>query len=173
MSPSVNPVHPPPSTTTTTTHTHTHNPIYGVMGRTIFTGNLLYTRQSLAGYHFTTVSKMSLSEGCPSQSVTTPNQGGMQDIIFRIKKAKLTKFGIKNEYCIFFMHFCPRPMTTHAESINSDLQRGLDRRLRHTHNIEHRTEPVSLSVPTDRTSGTRTRATQMVTNTLSKYVWRP
>ena len=24
-------------------------------------------------------------------------------------------------------------MTTHAESINSDLQRGLDRRLRHTH----------------------------------------
>ena len=26
-------------------------------------------------------------------------------------------------------------MTTHAESINSDLQRGLDIRLRHTHNI--------------------------------------
>ena len=33
---------------------------------------------------------------------------------------------------IFFMHFCPGTMTTHAESINSDLQRGLDRRLRHT-----------------------------------------
>ena len=32
----------------------------------------------------------------------------------------------------FFMHFCPGTMTTHAESINSDLQRGLDRRLRHT-----------------------------------------
>ena len=31
-----------------------------------------------------------------------------------------------------FMHFCPGMMTTHAESINSDLQRGLDRRLRHT-----------------------------------------
>ena len=30
------------------------------------------------------------------------------------------------------MHFCPGTMTTHAESINSDLQRGLDRRLRHT-----------------------------------------
>ena len=29
-------------------------------------------------------------------------------------------------------------MTTHAESINSDLQSGLDR-----HKIEHRTEPVS------------------------------
>ena len=42
-----------------------------------------------------------------------------------------------------FMHFCPGTMTTHAESINSDLQRGLDRRLRHTRNIEHRTEPVS------------------------------
>ena len=44
---------------------------------------------------------------------------------------------------IFLCIFCPGTMTTHAESINSDLQRGLDRRLRHTHNIEHRTEPVS------------------------------
>ena len=33
---------------------------------------------------------------------------------------------------ICFMHFCPGTKTTHAESINSDLQRGLDRRLRHT-----------------------------------------
>ena len=32
----------------------------------------------------------------------------------------------------FFMHFSPGTVTTHAESINSDLQRGLDRRLRHT-----------------------------------------
>ena len=32
----------------------------------------------------------------------------------------------------FFMYFCPATMTTHAESINSDLQHGLDRRLRHT-----------------------------------------
>ena len=31
-----------------------------------------------------------------------------------------------------FMHFCPGTMTTHAESINANLQRGLDRRLRHT-----------------------------------------
>ena len=30
------------------------------------------------------------------------------------------------------MHFCPGTITTHAESINSDLQRGLDRRLQHT-----------------------------------------
>ena len=30
------------------------------------------------------------------------------------------------------IHFCPGTMTTHAESIHSDLQRGLDRRLRHT-----------------------------------------
>ena len=30
-----------------------------------------------------------------------------------------------------FMHFCPGTITSHAESINSDLQRGLDRRLRH------------------------------------------
>ena len=36
------------------------------------------------------------------------------------------------------MHFCPGTMTTHAESINSDLQLGMDRRLRHmiTLNIE-------------------------------------
>ena len=34
----------------------------------------------------------------------------------------------------FFMHFCPGTITTHAELINSDLQRGLDRRLRH---IQH------------------------------------
>ena len=33
---------------------------------------------------------------------------------------------------MFFMHFCPGTMTTQAESINSDLQRELDRRLRHT-----------------------------------------
>ena len=33
------------------------------------------------------------------------------------------------------MHFfCPVTMTTHAESFNSDLQRGLDRRLQH---IQH------------------------------------
>ena len=31
-----------------------------------------------------------------------------------------------------FMHFCQGTITTHAESINSDLQRGLDRPLRHT-----------------------------------------
>ena len=41
------------------------------------------------------------------------------------------------------MRFCPGSITTHAESINSDLQRGLNKRLRHTHNIEHGTEPVS------------------------------
>ena len=34
----------------------------------------------------------------------------------------------------FFMHFCPMTITTYADSINSDLQRGLDRRLRH---IQH------------------------------------
>ena len=40
----------------------------------------------------------------------------------------------------FSMHICSGTMTTQAESINSDQQRGLDRRLRHT---QHRTEPVS------------------------------
>ena len=37
-------------------------------------------------------------------------------------------------HALFFMHFCPGTITTHAESINSDLQRGLDRRLQH---IQH------------------------------------
>ena len=37
----------------------------------------------------------------------------------------------------FFMHFCPGTKTIHADSINSDLQRGLDRRLRHTHTHTH------------------------------------
>ena len=36
-------------------------------------------------------------------------------------------------FYFFYMHFCPGTIT-HAESINSDLQRGLDRRLRH---IQH------------------------------------
>ena len=40
----------------------------------------------------------------------------------------------------FFMHFCPGTMTTQAESINSDLPHGLDRRLRHTqHWTQNRT----------------------------------
>ena len=38
----------------------------------------------------------------------------------------------KDFFIFLFMHFYPVTMTTHAESINSDLQRGLDRRLRHT-----------------------------------------
>ena len=39
----------------------------------------------------------------------------------------------------FFMHFCPGTRTTHAESVNSDLHRKAFT----THNIGHRTEPVS------------------------------
>ena len=31
-----------------------------------------------------------------------------------------------------FLHFCAVKMTIQVESTNSDLQRGLDRRLRHT-----------------------------------------
>ena len=78
----------------------------------------------------------------------------------------------------FLCIFLSRDDGTHAESINSDLQRGLDRRLRHN-TIEHRTEPVNTTatpaqratlaeflqilIPTDRTNGTRTRATQILT----------
>ena len=37
-----------------------------------------------------------------------------------------------NFFYAFLCIFYPGTMTTHAESINSDLQHGLDRRLRHT-----------------------------------------
>ena len=62
-------------------------------------------------------------------------------LLFGHGKTKLYKKGVIEKHpelsdvvfggggvCIF----CPGTMTTHAESINSDLLRGLDRRLRHT-----------------------------------------
>ena len=94
-------------------------------------------------------------------------------------------------FYFLFMHFCPGTITTHAESINSDLLRGLDRRLRHIqHWTQNRTSWPSkyqrttntaatlvvqlrylsfflqIQIPTDRTNGTRTCATQMLTNTI-------
>ena len=45
-----------------------------------------------------------------------------------------------------FMHFYPGTITTHAESINSDLQRGLDRHLRHTTlNTEQNQQAIKVS----------------------------
>ena len=44
----------------------------------------------------------------------------------------LQKQYAKDKALIFLIHFCPGTITTYA--INSDLQRGLDRRLRH---IQH------------------------------------
>ena len=38
------------------------------------------------------------------------------------------------------MHFCPGTMTTHAESINSDLQRGLDSR---AYDTQHWTQNIT------------------------------
>ena len=87
---------------------------------------------------------------------------------------------------VFYAFICPGTMTTHAESINPDLQRGLDRRLRHiTFNTEQNQLAIKVSadnqyyrnasgyvliveflriqILTDRTSGTRTRAIQMLT----------
>ena len=75
-----------------------------------------------------------------------------------------------SQVCTYlFMHFCPGTITTQAESINSDLQRGLDRCLRHTHTTLNTkqnqlvVEFLRIQIPTDRTSATRTRATQMLT----------
>ena len=47
----------------------------------------------------------------------------------------------------FYAFLCPGTMTTHAESINSDLQRGLGRRLRHitTLNIEQNQLAIKVS----------------------------
>ena len=45
------------------------------------------------------------------------------------------------------MHFCPGTVTTHAESINSDLQRGLERRfMTHTTlNTKQNQLPIKVS----------------------------
>ena len=52
---------------------------------------------------------------------------------------KQTSFANKIEFFYIFSYafFCPGTITTHAESINSDLQCGLDRRLRHTQHWTH------------------------------------
>ena len=58
---------------------------------------------------------------------TTALEVGLSDfhkLILTVLKARFFLF--------FLMQFCPGTMTTHAKSINSDLQRGLERRLRHT-----------------------------------------
>ena len=46
------------------------------------------------------------------------------------------------------MHFCPGTTTTHAESINPDLQGGLDRRLRHT-TLNTEQNQVAIKVSAD------------------------
>ena len=48
----------------------------------------------------------------------------------------------------FFMHFCPETITTHAESINSDLQHGLDRRLRRT-TLNTEQKQLTIKIPAD------------------------
>ena len=55
----------------------------------------------------------------------------------------------------FFYAFflCPGTMKTHAESINSDLQRGLARRLRHTTlNTEQNQLAIKVSAVTNTTA---------------------
>ena len=114
-----------------------------------------------------------------------------KNMTFKSKKNTLTtpsSGSPRHHFFLLFMHFYPGTMTTHTESINSDLQRGLDRHLRHTqHRTQNRTskplkyqrttnttatlivliiEFLQIQIPTDRTSGTRTRATQMLTNTI-------
>ena len=66
------------------------------------------------------------------------------------------------------MHFCPGTITTHAESINSDLQRGLDNRLRHIQHID--SEVFANSNP--RSTEPAGLEPAPLTN-LSKYVRRP
>ena len=51
----------------------------------------------------------------------------VKDIFLNMFNACAARF-FKN----FLMHFCPGTMTTHVESMNSDIQRGPDRRLRYT-----------------------------------------
>ena len=48
-----------------------------------------------------------------------------------------------------FMHFLFRDDDTHVESINSDLQRGLDRRLRHTTTLNVEQNQLAIKVSAD------------------------
>ena len=62
---------------------------------------------------------------------------------------------VQNHGIVFYAFFCPGTMTTHAESINSDLQRGLDRRLRHTeHCAQNRTSLLLMYQRTTNTTAT-------------------
>ena len=47
------------------------------------------------------------------------------------------------------MHFCPGTITTHAESINSDLLHGLDRRLRHIQTLYTEQNQLAIKVSAD------------------------
>ena len=47
------------------------------------------------------------------------------------------------------MHFCPRTMTTHPESISSDLQRGLDRRFMTHTTLNTEQNQVAIKVSAD------------------------
>ena len=61
-------------------------------------------------------------------SVDTPNENVhfmVTDTSTSTSAQKIKAIKRRN-ICFFYMHFCPGTMTTHAESINSDLQRGLD-----------------------------------------------
>ena len=63
------------------------------------------------------------------------------------------------------MHFCLGAMTTQAESIHSDLQRGQAFTAHTTLNTEERTTNTTrmqIQIPADRNSGTRPRVTQML-----------
>ena len=48
-----------------------------------------------------------------------------------------------------FMHFCPGTMTTHAESINSDLQRRLDRRFTTHTTLDTEQNQLAIKVSAD------------------------
>ena len=71
----------------------------------------------------------------------------------RVKERIIFKVLLLFFLCIFLN---PGTMTTHAESINSDLQRGLDRRLRHTQQwTQNRTSKPLKYQRTTNTTATR------------------
>ena len=78
---------------------------------------------------------------CCVSSVCVCVGGGGGGGVYQISEKMISRGGgskakiefIYVHYNDFFMRFCPGTMTTHAELINSDLQRGLGTRLRHTH----------------------------------------
>ena len=88
-----------------------------------YSGNVQYKgKTSLIIWHKCRQSNGSERRGILTYIKVETNSGG-----FRKKDIYHLRFPFMH----FYVFLCPGTMTTHAESINSDVQRGLDRHAQH------------------------------------------